>query len=445
MSRKYLKYIIFIIFLFFLGLILWPTVRVKFDISTFHYDKIWKGPNLSDVFGESVNKNFDIHLGSDFQPSSEYILKMLPNENPVDEAMSIKTAEIVSKRLIDAGVEDFDIKLERIESDYFINLKVPFTIEEFKPYNNIFLEKGVSELWVQNPSKTENPEAQIDSLKSYFAQTYDNTGFDFDKIIGAKVSKEEDTYFLRVGLSTEQGNNLRDQLITAGTNNYILFLGEEFFYIDLEDISLQFQQYGSIRALKLINVYDEISGNVSASILVSENLPSIMYIDSSRDISAPVINQNLQNFLLLISALTIIISILLILIFKKNGLSSGLSIIFYYFLLLASLKIFEINLSIWVMVLLTSFYGLLISGLIYKLILNKRNENIILTSDNIIDQKTSQQIEKILLLFVFAYGLIVFFSVTLLSDLVFSSLLSMFLIYVIIRFVFQFLTKIDGK
>jgi len=77
-----------------------------------------------------------------------------------------------------------------------------------------------------------------------------------------------------------------------------LFLGEEFFYIDLEDISLKFQQYGSIRALKLINVYYEISGNVSASILVSENLPSIMYIDSSRDISAPVINQNLLFFLI---------------------------------------------------------------------------------------------------------------------------------------------------
>ena len=122
-------FLIFIVLLIAAAVLIdWPTVPLKFSIGPFKVNKVLAGPALNlNLFGLSIQRDFNIKLGLDLQGGSELTLRADMTGIPASERDSaLESAKTVIERRVNLfGVSEPIVTTAKVGGDYRIIVQLP--------------------------------------------------------------------------------------------------------------------------------------------------------------------------------------------------------------------------------------------------------------------------------------------------------------------------------
>lgn len=353
MKRDYILYILLLILILLAGLIVWPNRWINIDIGNFHYHKMWEGPNLSDLTLDSIEHDLDLDLGMDFVGSSENKLNVIFTEQSEDHAKKVAEAvRILRNRLQAAGFVESTVTFKKEGDEYYIYVKVRGSKEAFESSQHLITQKGVLELWGGKGEEvaSEDPSAssgqEVDPFRQFLEQSYTKLDLDLSDFKGIKVGREEEVYFIGIGLTDEQSEKLKEEVYKFWGKSLIAVLDSALFPIDGSDLGEQMSFYGKARSIKISGFSEKEDAKVNTAIINNGVLPVDLVVSESYD-QDPILGEEFLNKGLVGGGVTLaLIMIMLFIFFGNDGLVGAFSLALFLLFFLACIKVFHMRLAI---------------------------------------------------------------------------------------------------
>jgi len=367
--------------LFFLCLIIvWPHYYINLDFKSFHYHKLWQGPDLSNLTFGKFDKKLDILLGADFHDKTEYKYKINLQEETLANQKADEIVKLLRNRLSGIGYNESSLYWVYENGEYFLKLYIEESDVLFSKYKSGILGNGKLVIWGEKDTTQENATIEVegenvDPLQSYLQQNFDKLELDANKIKGFKVGKEDENYYFKIILEDSESETITQAIYSYWDKSLISSLDGQIFMIDGKDLGEQIQYYKEIKSVKFIGLTDEDLAKLYGSVI--KNGPLGVYMEEVETISTKsnFTKQDLKKVILINLSILTILSIICFLKFKFDGLVRILSMILYCLLLLLLLKLLSIKITLAVVI---SFLLCLIMLLIiftFDLIVNHNEKN----------------------------------------------------------------------
>lgn len=370
MRRVYFYYVLVLILFSILVLIIWPSTWVNLDIGSFHYHKVWKGPNLSDLSGGRINLDFDLHLGKDFTGGTEYVTQVVFDNPDVDKQVIVEeTVDLLRNRLRSAGVLESLVFYTKQGEEFLIHVIIP-RAEDETTNKMLITQRGKFEIWgerAEGDTSIVPEEISTDPFRSYLQQQYMDLKVDGNRIKGFRAGREEEFAYIKVALEEDSSNQLGQSIALFWGRSIIGVLDDQPLPIDGGEFAEQVQLYGQPRSLKLIGMSDKEQGKAFGSIIKYGPLPLSLSISDTLQISPQFDRTFLVNSLILAFGTLIFFAIIMFVLFRSYGLIGSVVSTMYLMFILSVLKTFHTPLTIGGVLVIALSLGFLYGLLILKL------------------------------------------------------------------------------
>jgi len=351
MKKKF--YTIYIVFLFILGflfLVAWPDRWINIDIGSFHYHKLWKGPQLEDITFNKLENDLDIALAKDFKGVKKYKVKVVFEEEEVDKIDITKslTGKLI-KRFEKGKVNETEVYWESSDNDYYIYVEVSNNYDDFTDIETILLSEGNLSVWGEKGENVVSDEISLeedeDPITSYLKQNYIDLNINANDIKSYNIEKEEDTYSLKLALKDEQGKTLSEQLFNFYESYLIAEFDGQILPIDAGELSKQMQYYDKIKGIKLAGIETREKGQMYGASIKYGPLDQKIEIDSSEIIS-PKYDRSVLDLIILIGiGFLIFVALVFFMLFRKKSYIPICGLILFCLFVIVSLNIIKMKLS----------------------------------------------------------------------------------------------------
>lgn len=349
MKKSYIKYLLFLLSVFFCALIVMPTIHVKVNFKSFHYDKVWQGPTLGDLTVGKFERSFDLRLGSEFEGGSSYTLAVNFGEGQgQDENMVKATVKILADRFSTAGYSEAEVTYDKDQDGNFvIEVYVPVRLENLSDFEDLMTEKGVFDVWGERSDTTDNQQITGGNitLRDLIAQKYNNLPVDFSKVKGTSIGTESGYYYVTIGLTTDQSSGITQELSNYIGKSLAALLDDEFLPINGKDMGSQYQQYRLIHSIRVTGIGDKRQAANIAAVVKNGPIPVDLSILESQDKEPAIGKTALTTGLVMGIGIVFVNSALLSIIFKKNGLATALLLLLSLLYTFALLKVVGVLVS----------------------------------------------------------------------------------------------------
>lgn len=353
MKRNFFIYIFLLILIFIALIILWPNRWINIDVGSFHYHKLWEGPNLTEITNGRINNDLNFELGKDFAGSKEYKVKVAFEDSGEEEISDENkqkvldnTVELLRKRFNEAGLKETEIRWIKGEENYYIEASV--VKKEANTYKDIIFNKGVLEIWGEKaePDPIEVGGDQTFSFEDYLKQSYEKIDIDVNTIKGSMTGEGEEDSFIKVALLDNQSSELSNAVNTYVGKAVIAVIDEKFIPIDGQDMGEQFQFYGQIRSIKLMGFQDIQEAELYSSVVKYGPLEVSFDIEEESEIEPVYGRDFLLRGLVVYIVLLLVFCVLMVVLYKQDGLVGALAVPLFSLFLLATLKVLPLIITI---------------------------------------------------------------------------------------------------
>lgn len=390
MKKDYLIYISLIFLVFLAAIIIWPHYWVNIDISSFHYHKLWKGPDLT---SGKYEHDFDIHLGMDFTGGVEYRLRVIFPEGEEDKKAQIEeSVKLLQNRLRAVGYNESTVNWQKQEEDYSIIIQIAGSSDEFSDFESNIFQKGKLEMWGEKGEEItiENESIDLqgdetDPFRSYLEQNYTNLNVDGNRIKGFKTGETEEVSYLTIVLEDDQASELTSQIYNFYGKSLMAVLDGQLLYIDGKDLGEKLQLYREAKSVKISGIADLNQAQLFGAVIQNGPLPLDLEIVESNEFEGVYGREFLDKGMIAGLAALALLMIPLIFMFKWDGVIGVISLMLYGLFIFALLKVVPVKLTIgvvWAFIFCIGLYTGLLSLILENNKRKRREEKLLFSQFN---------------------------------------------------------------
>ncbi|MDD3648481.1 MAG: hypothetical protein PHS44_08380 [Candidatus Dojkabacteria bacterium] len=352
MRKKYLLYISVLVFIFLLTLIVWPDRNINIDIGSFHYHKVWKGPNLNEITSGRIENDLNLDLGSGFLGGTAFEYKIVyPEATENKKEIADQTLDEIRMRLAAGGYNQSDITWELRGEDYYTIARIENIDDNVSDeyIKETVFKKGVLQLWgerSQTDIGAQTTDQQANTFESFLDQNYDKIEVDANDIKGYRVFEDEETYGVKIALSDVQAEALSSSILAFFGRNLLAVLDEQFIVVDGADLGEQIQTTGKIKTLNLTGFQSKKDAKLMAGIIGNGPLGVELEQFKKEAFQAEYDRSIIGKVALAFIAVLIVFGLILITLYKIDGVVGLLMNVLWGLLVAAGLKILPVVITI---------------------------------------------------------------------------------------------------